>query len=345
MGWPLTGFLVRDDVEYDWRGQEIGFTSRENPMQQGSVLNVTLSYASDFMLSVMPDRQNAFPWDAAVFNYLLASLNQWEGTVTISVSGLAPSMRAVFDSETIEVSPGEGRFGQFSIVSTVSTPPSMYSLTLKGNGTSNSGETVYHEASFVLQLEPMILLRNLPYSTSNNATFPVTLTYHAGTINANSIVAEERLPEWVNLTFTQGGEPNITMPNTNLHYSTWKSEGNSVTLKILIANTTALEAFDVVYWVHFSFAGNGSMPTFLNFNGQYNYLLTDGKKGGGPILGANGVEIPIGLPFSYDDDGRVDDWEIIDVINYWVQGRLSDEDLLAYIQLWQRTSFSNPPPP
>jgi hypothetical protein len=346
MGWPLTGFLIKDDMEYDWRGQEMGFTSRENPTQLGAILNVTISYAPDIMLSVMPDRQDAFPGDAAVFHYLLASLNQWEGTVQLAVQGLASTMRAVFDSETIQLRPGEGRYGEFSIVTTISTPPNAYNLLLKGNGTSTSSETTVRSSGFTLQLNPMILLRGLPSAVQNNTDFPVTLTYYTGTLNANSFVMEERLPEWTNLTFIEGGEPNITMPNTSIHSYAWKStDGGQTTLKILIANATALNAFDITYWVHFSFRGNGSMPTSLNFNGQYTYMMTDGKTGGGQTLGQNNVEIPIGLPYSYDDDGRVDDWEIIEVIHLWIQGRLSDEHLLAYIALWQRTTINVPPPP
>ena len=84
------------------------------------------------------------------------------------------------------------------------------------------------------------------------------------------------------------------------------------------------------------------MPSWLDFQGDYTYLLTDGFTQREMTLGDYSVEIPIGLPHHFDDDGRVDDWEIIEAIQLWIQGRLSDEDLLTYVNLWQTTSFDNP---
>jgi len=54
--------------------------------------------------------------------------------------------------------------------------------------------------------------------------------------------------------------------------------------------------------------------------------------------------LEFGLPGSWDDDGRVDDWEILQVIVFWKQGRMTDDQLLAYIQLWVTTTTSPPKP-
>ena len=125
---------------------------------------------------------------------------------------------------------------------------------------------------------------------------------------------------------------------------TWNTTGNSETLKVLIANTTSLGSFNITYWVQFLYTDTGPMPTWLNFNGRYTYLQSDGNKWDDNTLGDYGVEVPIGLPGSFDDDGRIDDWEIIEAIGQWIRGQLSDEDLLSYIQLWKTTSIERPSP-
>jgi hypothetical protein len=345
MGWPLTGFVIRDECEWDWKSSTIKLASKENPSQSGAVINITISYAPDFMVNIMPDWTNGFAGDTLSFNYLLASLNQWEGTVSLAVEGADSTMTSVFDSSSISLSAGEGRFGSFTIATTLNTPPIRYNLRVNATGTTTAGDVSYQISNFVVEINPMVLLRDLPYAVQNNTIFPVTIDYYSGTIDAVSFVIEEQLPEYCSLVETATpGELNITMPTASITSYTWNTTGNSETLKLLIANTTVLGTFSVTYYVQFAYTGNDTMPTWLNFNRRYTYLQTDGNKWDDNTLGDQGVEIPIGLPGNFDDDGRIDDWEIIEAIGQWIRGMLSDTDLLSYIQLWQTTSIEQPPP-
>ncbi len=342
MGWPLTGFVIRDEVEWDWKSSQIILASKENPSQSPAELNVTISYAPAFMLNVMPDWQNGFAGDTITCNYLLASLNQWAGTVQLTLEGLDSTMTGVFDSNSISITAGQGRYGQFSITTSVNTPAARYNLRVNATGTTSSGEVSSQVGNFVLEINPMVLLRDLPYAVHNNTIFPVKLDYYAGAIDAPSLVIEEQLPDWCTLVETATpDELNITLPTSNIGYYTWNTTGdNRQTLKILIANTTALDSFSVTYYALFAYTGNDTIPNWLNFNGRYTYLLSDGNTGNDNTLGDQGVEIPIGLPRNWDDDGRIDDSEIIDAIGQWIRGQLSDDDLLAYILLWQETALN-----
>jgi len=345
MGWPLTGFVIRDEMEWDWRSSTLSLASKENPSQSGAVLNVTVSYAPTFMMNVMPDWTNGFAGDTLSFNYLLASLNAYEGTVTLSFKGLDSTMTGVFDSNRITLSPGDGRFGSFTIATTLNTPATKYNLRINATGTTPTGETSSQVCDFVVEMDSMVVLRDLPYSVQNNTVFPVTIDYYSGTIDAVSFVIEEQLPQYCSLVETATpGELNITMPTASVTAYTWNTTGNSETLKLLVANTSSLESFSITYWVQFLYADGGQMPTWLNFQGRYTYLQSDGNKLDDNTLGDNGVEIPIGLPGNFDDDGRIDDWEIIEAIGQWIRGQLSDEDLLSYIQLWKTTSIQQPSP-
>jgi hypothetical protein len=344
MGWPLTGFVVRDEREWDWRTAETVFASKENPSQSGAVLNITVSYVPDILIMVMPDSMNGFAGDSITYHYLLASLNQWTGTVQLAAKGVDSTMRVVFDTNEITLQPGEGRFGEFTIYTGVNTPPSRYNLRINATGTTGSGETCSHEETFWLTIDPMILLRNLPDAVYNDTDFQVTLTYYKGTISATSIVIQEQLPGFTSLVMTEGGQVNLTISGSYSCYPTWNFTDSGIQLKLLVVNPTELETFNITYWVHFSYTDQGQMPNNLHFNGEYGYLLTDGKMNRGSTLGKSDVEIPIGLPGQFDDDGRVDDWEIIQVIFLWMQGRLSDDDLLQYIMLWRTTTWNNPPP-
>ncbi len=345
MGWPLTGFLIRDECEWDWKSSQVVLASKENPSQSPAVLNVTVSYAPSFMLNVMPDWTNGFAGDTLSFNYLLASLNQWEGTVSLALEGLDSTMTGVFDSSSISLSAGDGRFGSFSISTALNTPAVRYNLRVNATGTTTAGEISSQIGNFVVEINPMVLLRDLPYAVQNNTIFPVTLDYYSGTIDAVSFVIEEQLPEYCSLVETATpGELNVTMPTANIASYTWNTTGNSETLKLLIANTTALSSFSATYYVQFAYTGNDTMPTWLNFWGRYTYLQSDGNTRDDNTLGDQGVEVPIGLPGNFDDDGRIDDREIIEAIGQWIRGMLSDTDLLDYIQLWQTTSIQQPPP-
>jgi hypothetical protein len=345
MGWPLTGFVIRDEMEWDWKSSQLSFASKENPSQSGAVLNVTVSYAPSFMMNVMPEWTNGFAGDTLSFNYLLASLNAYEGTVALSFEGLDSTMTGVFDSNRITLSVGDGRYGSFTIATTLNTPATKYNLRINATGTTPAGEILSQVCDFIVEMDSMVVLRDLPYSVQNNTVFPVTIDYYSGTIDAVSFVIEEQLPEYCSLVETATpGELNITMPTASVTAYTYNTTGNSETLKLLVANTSSLDSFSITYWVQFLYTDNGSMPTWLNFNGRYTYLQSDGNKWDDNTLGDNGVEVPIGLPGNFDDDGRIDDWEIIEAIGQWIRGQLSDEVLLSYIQLWKTTSIEQPSP-
>jgi hypothetical protein len=345
MGWPLTGFVIRDEMEWDWKSSQLSFASKENPSQSGAVLNVTVSYAPSFMMNVMPEWTNGFAGDTLSFNYLLASLNAYEGTIALSFEGLDSTMTGVFDSNRITLSVGDGRYGSFTIATTLDTPATKYNLRINATGTTPAGEILSQVCNFIVEMDSMVVLRDLPYSVQNNTVFPVTIDYYSGTIDAVSFVIEEQLPEYCSLVETATpGELNITMPTASVTAYTYNTTGNSETLKLLVANTSSLDSFSITYWVQFLYTDNGSMPTWLNFNGRYTYLQSDGNKWDDNTLGDNGVEVPIGLPGNFDDDGRIDDWEIIEAIGQWIRGQLSDEVLLSYIQLWKTTSIEQPSP-
>ena len=341
MGWPLTGFVIRDEMEWDWRSSELSFASKENPSQSGAVLNVTISYAPSFMINVMPDWTNGFAGDTLSFNYLLASLNAYEGTVDLSLEGLDSTMTGVFDSNRITLSAGDGRFGSFTIATTLDTPANKYDIRVNATGLTQAGENSTHACNFIVQMESMVVLRDLPYAVQNNTVFPVTINYYSGTIDAVSFILREELPEYCSFVETATpGVLNVTLPNTSVTSTTYNTTDFGETMKILIANTSSLESFSVTYWVQFQYTGNVSlMPNWLNFNGRYTYLQTDGNTWDDNTLGDNGVEVPIGLPGQFDDDDLIDDWEMIEAIGQWIQGQLSDEDLLSYIQLWKTTSI------
>lgn len=339
MGWPLTGFVIRDEMEWDWRSSSLSLASKENPSQSGAVLNVTVSYAPTFMINVMPDWSNGFAGDTLTLNYLLASLNAYAGTVQLTLEGLDSTMTAVFDSNRITLQPGDGRFGSFTIATSLNTPATKYNVRLNATGTTQAGDITSQIYDFVVEINPMIMLRDLPYSVQDGEVFPVTIDYYSGTIDATSFVIEEQLPEYCSLVEISPGVLNISLPTIDVQSYTYNSTGFSETLKILIANSSSLETFSVTYWVEFLYTGIEEPPTWLNFWGRYTYLLSDGNTWDDMTLGDDGLEIPIGLPGSYDDDGRIDDWEMIDAIRQWIRGELSDQVLLSYIQLWKTTSI------
>lgn len=55
------------------------------------------------------------------------------------------------------------------------------------------------------------------------------------------------------------------------------------------------------------------------------------------ILGDQGMEGTRGLPGPWDDDGKVNDDELLQALNLWNKGELTTSELLAYIDLWSKT--------
>lgn len=327
MDWQLDGFMIRDAREYDWRTvSEIGLVAREHSTKPCAVLNVTISFEPDFLLWVMPDYQNSFPGGSTSFWYMVASLNQWEGSIDLSMEGLHGTMTAIFAEDPLNLSPGDIRWGQLEIRTTIETPEGEYSLYANGTGSD-----VTHRSHVTLEMIPRVLVRDLPSTATNDTDFKVTLDYHAGTIDATSLIIDEELPEKTSLV-------NVTLPNADHAYFSSHQDDNRLRLKFVIANTTSLGSFSITYYVHLSYSPEQN-PGMLHFDGRYKYLLANGVTSEANTLGDSEVEIPVGRYGSWDDDNRVDDWELLEIINAWIAGTIDNETLIGYIQQWQTTSW------
>jgi hypothetical protein len=86
-------------------------------------------------------------------------------------------------------------------------------------------------------------------------------------------------------------------------------------------------------------------PHDIYLGGEWHAMDNTGISMSGNVLGDNYLKMEFGLPGPWDDDGRVDDFEILQAIIYWKLGQMTDDQLLQYIDLWISSSATPPPPP
>jgi len=326
--YSVEGFVIRDEMEYDGKGP-IGtrFASREYQDQNlRPVLTITVSYDPDFQMAAWPDMQTTYPGGIPEFWSDVRSVNLFEGDMSMNVSGLHPTMSADIQPRTFHLSAGDVRGVRVRIITSPDTPSTSYAIRIIGK---NDG--IEHYATVTLEVKAALILRDLPSSAANGTDIRVTLRYTAGVIGVTGLIIEEWLPRFVNYTSHQ-----LSASFGATAFSQRTYEDGRTLVKWILANRTAFSSFVLNYTAHFAVIG-GQMQGDLWFWGRYQAVDASGQTYSENILGDQRVEVAVGLPGPWDDDGRVNDWELLQVINLWTSGGLSDLELLAYVDLWSQT--------
>jgi len=331
-GWRAPwGFMILDEREDSWpQPVSTEFASREDADDAlRPVLNVTVGYKPDFQIVGTLGLPTICPGGSVDFGVHVWSVNTFEGDIDLSVAGLHPSMLAEIRPQSFHLGSGQDcgigitiRTGPYFV-----TPAGVYSITI----TAKSG-AIEHNATVQLEVRDVLIHRELPSRAANDTYFIVKLTYEAGIVPATGLVINERLPTYVN--FLSCEVPNVLITSFN---KTTYPDGTQM-LKWVLANSTALSKFELKYTVHFVVPAGEGVPDILWFNqGSYGAVSSAGQHYWDGILGDQGMEVTRGLPGPWDDDGKVNDDELLQALNLWNKGELTTSELLAYIDLWSKT--------
>lgn len=162
-----------------------------------------------------------------------------------------------------------------------------------------------------------------------NQTFNAEISYSNPDSNAVGLIVTEHLPSGVRFVDAEP-TPIIT------------TDANLTTLKWLIFSEEPFKTTVIKYSAVYT--GGEIVPMIvgnrtLHFQGEYEWIDVEGTKYNGTITGEEYVRVTLetGLPGPWDDDGKVTDSELLEVIRLWVSDEVSDGDLLQYIQLWVKT--------
>ena len=317
--WGLDGFVIKDESEGNNAPVGSIIFSREYTDEAlRPYLEVGLSFSPDFLLNT-GGWQTVIPGDHVGYGGSVKSLNGFKGTINMSLTGVPASVTATIQPESFYLT-GEMGIGVDVHVGT-SASAGVYTLTV----TTTSG-SLTHSQDIYLDVKNPIVVRKLPAGEAKNVTgsdifpFDVTLTYNASFIDTTGLIITENLEK--NVAFNDFGPDPVGIDfvyKTNSTYD-WGTQ-----LKWVIVSKTQLPTFNVTYSAYINYTGpEQNMPHDVGFWGNFNAVLTNGTKyddkSGNPILRDSRVTIQRGLPGGWDDDGRVDDWELLDVINAWATG-------------------------
>ncbi|MEM3666011.1 MAG: DNRLRE domain-containing protein [Candidatus Bathyarchaeia archaeon] len=356
--WPNHGFLIRDWNEWSPARFYASFDSSESAMVTGRPkLIIELILSPTFELSVYPTRMSSPTGGSTQWWIHLRSVNGWYGTINLEAKGLETfEGSATFEKTSVTLSP----YGDVGLTLTVTAGfvrKGSYTFTI--NGTSGI-EFAYDTG--VLDIVPAPLIRDLPDAFTPNMPYsvgtPITiqLTYIPGSIdglengNPTAMILKERLP-WY-LKFLEGSStltPDIVRLDDKGDADPYNDE---TTITWLFAHD--FEAINLTlqfawtYRVNFTIPDDTPperVPHDIYLWGDWQAMDNNGMSMFGGVLGDNYIKMEFGLPGPWDDDGRVDDFEILQAIIYWKRGQMDDAQLLQYIQLWISSSTTPPPPP
>jgi len=337
--WTVEGFIIRDESEDSASSLESLIASREYSNETlRPVLRVRLSFQPDFSLQVWPDWQTVTTGTSVSYWAEVRSINSYEGPIMISANTtseiLAPLLSVAVEPSSFSLRANEVRGGISITVGLLGdVPAGSYRLTVN----AASGELA-HTYNLTLDVRQVVVSRDLPASVRDISTpFTVTIRYQTGIINATGLIINEYLDR--NLVLVDWTGPSGSTVANVTSTRDWGTQ-----LKWVIMSSTPFEGFTINYTVLINYTGPPeNMPRDFWFNGDSTAVDIDGQKHPNPTLGDNRVSIERGLPGPWDDDSRVDDWELLEVIAAWVDGRLgttteeNDSSLLAYIQMWVQT--------
>jgi len=328
------GFYVVDSNEGARTKKETLFSSNETAVAAHKPrLCVELSLQPDWNLYAYPDWQMTFPGGSAEYWIDVQSLNGFEGNITFSVTGLHATMNATFDPPSVYLNPNDRRSSMLNITTGKTTPADEYELNVKG--TDEYGTV--KEVPVHLQIMMAPVTRDLPASTMPDSIFTVNLTYTASQLNATGIIIKERLPQFVNFTGWADPMPDVVDFQKNAPHD---PSDDSWELRWLNYSSPLLGNFWIAYNVTYNPPpgwGGGDLWWW----GDFEAIDRDGEGSGGPVLGDQRVQIQVGLPGPWDDDGWVDDWDLLQAIHLWSRDGMTEAELLQYIILW-RSGFGGP---
>lgn len=349
--WPDQGFLIRDRNEWSPAKFFASFDSRESGMLTGRPkLIVEIVVSPTFELSVYPTRMSSAPGGVTEWWLHIRSVNGWYGTINLEAKGLEAFGGSVeFEKTSVDLNP-YGDMGLRARITAGFVRKGSYTFYI--NGTSG---TEYSFDSGVLDVVPAPILRTLPDSISPNMPYSVgtpidiTLRFNPGSIegfeggNPTGIIVKERI-QWY-LRFVENLSnpcpPDIVRFDNKSNSDPFDDETELVWMFAQGYESIDLTAqFVWTYKVNFTVPDgveSWRIPGDLWWWGEWKARDIDGKSMQGNILGDDRVKLEFGLPGYWDDDGRVDDWELLEAVVYWKQGKMSDSELLQYIQLWTQT--------
>lgn len=168
-----------------------------------------------------------------------------------------------------------------------------------------------------------LMSRDLPEAVSEDETFKVILTYTA-TIPAVGLIVTKYLPPGVKYIEAEP-EPDVikeVIPPSQILEKLGFTVLHVTMLKWLFYGKEPLEETIISYNATYSPELLPKVPRALPLHGKYEAIDAEGKKYAGVTGGDLLLRIKVGLPGPWDDDGKVTDSEILDVVTSWVKGAL-----------------------
>jgi len=354
--WPNHGLYIRDRNEWSPAKFQTTFDSRESSGVRPK-LRIEIVISPTFELSVYPSRMSSAPGGSTQWWMHIRSVNGWYGTINLTASSLEAFGGSVeFEKSTVNLNPYADIGMTMTLTAGIARKGS-YTFTI--NATSG---VEFSDDTGIIDIVPAPAIRTLPDSVTPNMPYSVgtpirvNMTYNPGSIegfqdgNPVGIIVKERL-QWYQIFVEDPLNPyqpatvwtdnkGDADPFNDETYVTWifaqGFEGVDLTT-----------GFTWSYKVNFTVPDGvdpGRVPTELWWWGEWKAIDSQGMSMQGTVLGDERVKLEFGLPGYWDDDGRVDDWDILQVIASWRQGKMTDDQLLAYIQLWITTTTTPPQP-
>ncbi|MDE3100445.1 MAG: RICIN domain-containing protein, partial [Verrucomicrobiota bacterium] len=296
----------------------LAVTSHDNTsLNTATFDNVSIAGpAPDFSITASPPSQTITAGNGASYTTTIGSINGYNGTVSLSVSGLPANASASFNPASVT---GSGN-STLTINTTTSTPAGTYTLTITGtDGTLTHSTTVSltvnaaPQPDFSLSASPT----SLTIVQGNNGTSTITINPVNGYNNTVSLSASG-LPSGVTASFN----PSSTTTSSTLTL-TASSTAATGTATVTITGTdgTLTHTTTISLTVN---AANGGLPAGW----------TDADIGSVGLAGSASYS---GGTFTVNGSGA-DIWSTSDAFNYAYQSVSGDQTIIARVASQQNTS-------
>jgi hypothetical protein len=189
-------------------------TGKSGPLTHTATVSLIISGAANFTLSATPPSQNVTAGHSTTYTATIAPLNGFNGTVTLSASGLPANAMASFNPATVTTSGSS----TMTVTTTANTPTGTSTLTIKG---TSGGLTQSATVSLVVN--------------SATGAGPVSDDFHSSTLNTSLWAFENPLGDAV--AWLDGTHLLISLPSGTAHDG-W-SEGPNTEARVVqtIQNT------------------------------------------------------------------------------------------------------------
>ncbi len=355
--WPNNGIVLRDRNEWSPAKFYTSFNSSESSTLTGHPkLIVEIVVSPTFELSVYPTRMSSPPGGTTYWWLQIRSINGWSGTIDLTATGLEAFGGSVeFETNPVYLNP-YADYGTSVAITAGIVKKGSYTFYINGTG----GQEFSYDSS-IIDIVPAPVIRTLPDSVTPSTPYSagriltVNMTYNAGSIegfadgNPTGIIVRERL-QWYLRFFEDPLNPH---PPDVVRF-----DGRNATdpfddeTELIWMFAQDFRGVDLTTRFEWTYKANFTMPNDIEswripgelwFWGEWKATDSKGSQMQGEVLGDRNVKMEFGLPGYWDDDGRVDDFELLQAVAYWKKGGMTDAQLLAYLELWVNTVGSPGP--